>query len=1044
MSIFDPDILEVFIEESKEHLDTLEPDLLLLEKHPKDTETINRIFRAVHSIKGTSGFFGLTRIGDLGHYMESLMSLIRDHKLTVNKQMLDALLKGTDKLREMVDNPALSSEIDISKEMASLQPFIGEEEVEDIQNYNANINQKSAESLGFPPVLKDFNIVINSFKESLVSKQNIYVLKLYTQKDIAQQKMTPLGILTTIESLGTLLDSKIDYSDIDGLSADSLKKDISLCLLFSTIMQPDLIAGAFGIKHDQIEEINAEIIEKISQLQEDILPVEDLVKPNIESVETSTNNLVTEVQQTITEPDEKIDFNSDSAQSLGIETINPEATADQIEAVDEMINREGTPKKAEETIRVSIALLDDLMNLAGEMVLARNRLLRLGNKANSIAGIGSVVQNISLITSDLQEKVMHTRLQPIGSILVKFNRVVRDLGSKLNKEIHLDIEGEEVELDKSILESLSDPLNHIIRNCADHAIEPPEERMEKGKARQGNITISARHVGGQVHIIIKDDGKGIDPDQIREIAVKKGLLRQDKAQKLTDRQATLLIFEPGFSCSQTVSDVSGRGVGMDVVKTNIEKVGGNVELESIHGQGTTICLRLPLTLAIVPAMTIESGGQRYAVPQENLEEIVGLNQDRKVEWVRNTEVLRLRENLLPLVRLSEVLESENTKENPESKVNYHSKSFDGYILVLRLGENLFGLIVDKILEIEEIVVKPLSSYLQSTNCYSGATIMGDGQVAMIIDTAGIAQVANLDFQVNDDIIEDKNKNGDITEVQSVLLFKNGVEEQFAMELQMISRIERVNISDIEKFGDKEYINYQNSSLLVTRLEDNMPVSKPKIEKDYLYVIVPNLVSTPIGIIATEVVDTIKCKKALERNSIIGTGIMGTSVIDDKLTVFLNTYDLFEAAAPELYPKLNTEEVKNKRILLAEDTSFFRTVVSQYLSEFTDEVDIAVNGKEALEMIQKTPYDLLVTDIEMPIINGLELVRQVRQDPQRKDTTIIALTSHSSKYDVSEGYSAGVDHYEIKLDKDTLNETIRGVFKGTIKSKRTDLKIFERV
>ena len=1042
MSIFDPDILEVFIEESKEHLDTLEPDLLQLEKNPQDAETINRIFRAVHSIKGTSGFFGLTRIGDLGHYMESLMSLIRDQKLTVNKQMLDALLKGTDKLREMVDNPALSGEIDISKEMASLQPFIEEEG--DIQNPSTNINQKSAESIGLPSILQDFNIVIKSFRDSLESKQNVYVLKLYTQRDIAQQKLTPLGILTTIESLGTLLDSKIDYAEIDGLNEDSLKKDISLCLLFSTIMQPDLIAGSFGIKHEQIEEISTEIIEKISQLQEDILTQEDGEKVESEVVEKPTENLITSDKKTITEPQEDSEIKNLKTQNFGIETINPEPSAEEIEAVDAMISREGTPKKSEETIRVSIALLDDLMNLAGEMVLARNRLLRLSNKANSIAGIGSVVQNISLITSDLQEKVMHTRLQPIGSILGKFNRVVRDLGTKLDKEIHLDIEGEEVELDKSILESLSDPLNHIIRNCADHAIEPPEERLQKGKSKQGNIKISARHVGGQVHIIIKDDGRGIDPNQIRDIAVKKGLLRQDKAQKLTDRQATLLIFEPGFSCSQKVSDVSGRGVGMDVVKTNIEKVGGNVELESFHGKGTTICLRLPLTLAIVPAMTIESGGQRYAVPQENLEEIVGLNQDRKVEWVRNTMVLRLRENLLPLVRLSEVLESDNQKKDPALKVVSHSKSFDGYILVLRIGENLFGLIVDKILEIEEIVVKPLSSYLQSTNCYSGATIMGDGQVAMIIDTAGIAQVANLDFQVKDDIIEEKNKDLDISEIQSVLLFKNGDQEQFAMELQMISRIEKVSINDIEKFGNKEYINYRNSSLLLTRLEDNMPVSKPIIKKDHLYVIVPNLVSTPIGIIATEVVDTIKCKKALERKSIIGTGIMGSSVINDNLTVFLNVYDLFEAAAPELYPKLNTEEVKDKRILLAEDTSFFRTVVSQYLSEFTEEVDIAVNGQEALEMIQKAPYDLLVTDIEMPIINGLDLVRQVRRDPQRKDTPIIALTSHSSDYDVSEGYAAGVDHYEIKLDKDTLNETIRGVFKGTIKSKRTDLKIFETV
>ena len=431
------------------------------------------------------------------------------------------------------------------------------------------------------------------------------------------------------------------------------------------------------------------------------------------------------------------------------------------------------------------------MNLAGEMVLGRNQLLRTSEStAKNIPGMSGILQNISLVTSDLQEKVMRTRLQPVGVIFGKFTRIIRDMSHQLGKEIDLKLIGEEVELDKSILEMLSDPLTHLIRNCADHAIEPPAEREKAGKNRVGSVRLVARHVGGQVHIEVSDDGRGLNPEKLKRKAVEKGLLKVADAQQMNDRQAFNLIFLPGFSTAEKVTDVSGRGVGMDVVRTNIEKLGGSIDLDSELGHGAKICLRLPLTLAIIPAMIVGLHKRRFAVPQVNLEEIVRLNGQNRVETVRGASVMRLRGKLLPLVALDELLGSqEESKEAAGQKAPRHK----GYALVLKVNDNRFGLIVRELLDSEEIVVKPLSAYLKTCKCYTGATIMGDGKVAMILDTTGIASLANLQFS---DIEEESaalalKERNDSSETQSLLLFRNAGEETFAINLAMVARIEKI-------------------------------------------------------------------------------------------------------------------------------------------------------------------------------------------------------------------------------------------------------------
>lgn len=1035
MSLTDDEMLDVFVQESREHLESLEPDLLSLEENPGDSETINRIFRSVHSLKGTSGFFGLDKISKLAHVMENLMSLARDGELTLTPPMVDALLKGKDKLSEMVDDPQGSSDMDISADVALIEPFIGSGKTPDPVSIMDNSKSKTSSGAtpdlsSLPDSLKPFKLDPQAFKTALKNNQRVYVLKLNTNSDIKEKGRTPLDFFDEIGTLGDFLDSYTDLTPIQGLNS-ALNADLVFMFLFTAGMEPDLVAGCFDIAREKIIEIPKDAIETVARLGQVIegQPIEEK-KPSKKAI--SPKPTAPKPVETASSAPRKVAVTQPAAPKpvASAPRSSPPAAPSAEPARKNNLGQQLARKKAEETIRVPVSVLDDLMTLAGEMVLGRNQLLRLsGLSEDEIPGMNGVLQTINVVTSDLQEKVMQTRLQPIGTILGKFNRIIRDLGAKLGKEIDLEIQGQDVELDRSILEGISDPLTHLIRNCCDHAIEKPDDRERSGKPKRGVVKLIARHAGGQVHVEIIDDGRGIDPEILKKKALEKGLLTLEETDKMSDRQAQAIIFLPGFSSAEVVSDVSGRGVGMDVVKTNIEHLGGSVELDSTVGRGTRICLKLPLTLAIVPAMIIETAGQRFAVPQVNLEEVVSLDNNNKIENVRGSPVLRLRNKLLPLVSLREILKIEDAPKEETA-----GKPQDGYIMVLKCDQNQYGLIVEDLLNIEEIVVKPLSRYLQYVKCYSGATILGDGKVAVILDTTGIAELAALTF---DEIDKGQNKNAlasvragsmRVGEAQSLLIFRNSEKERLAVNLAMVARIEKVRASDIERVGRKEYIKYLGGSLRLLRLHDYMDIAQPESEPEFLYIIVPNLVSLPMGIIATEVVDAIESAAQLDEDGITGRGVLGSAIIEDHLTVFVDVYSVFEEADPEHYSKLNqqTQALENKRILFAEDTSFFRAVVSQYLKEYCENVDVAKHGEEAWEMLQKKDYDVLLTDIEMPFMDGFELTERVRADDRLKSMIVVALTSLSSDRHVQRGEAAGVDAYETKLDKERLRNTLERV------------------
>lgn len=1006
MSIQDAEVLAAFVEESREHLEASEADLLALEQNTDDQELINRIFRAVHSTKGGAGFFGLQKITKLSHTMENLMSKIRDGEEHATKDIIDMLLKGVDKLNAMVDDVENSESFDIEENLQALTAVLektggGAEQL--------TVQLPSEKTNGDDELASQFKVDEYIIRDAIKHGSFLYAVKVFTHKDIKEKGKNPLNYIETLESFGTFIESRIDISSVTDLG-DCLNEDIPFLFLFTTVLQPDLVSMGLEISEEQITNIPLDEYKEKYKVEEttEAEPKAEKSAPQAE-----------EKAETPTETPEA------KAETKLTESQKPKAPSSSEEKKAKKADRAVQQRhKTDETIRVPVSLLDDLMNLAGEMVLGRNQLLRMAETVSrQVNGLPSVLQNINLVTSELQEKVMQTRMQPIGGIFTKFSRIIRDMASKLNKEMKLETRGEDVELDKSIIELLSDPLTHIIRNSADHGIEMPDDRAAKGKPRCGTVRLSAFHEGGQVHIEIVDDGNGIDPEKVKAKAIEKAVISVEAAENLTEREALNLIFAPGFSTAEKVSDISGRGVGMDVVRTNIEHLSGNIDLESEIGKGSKITLRLPLTLAIIPSMIVGVGELRFAVPQVSLEELVKLNNDLKIEKVRDHDVMRLRGKLLPLIRLGELLRIRTEEEEEQQQ-----KSRKAYVLVLKSDKNHFGLVIDKLLDSEEIVVKPLSNFLKKCKCYSGSTIMGDGKLAMILDVAGCCQFAGLEFteidKVNQANEQLQNKEND-TETQSLLLFRSGQKEVFAINLELVRRIEKIPSADIQRVGEKEFLNLRDQTLRLVRLHNHLPVTKNEEEPENLYVIVPKLVQHPMGIIAEKVEDVVQSSVALDRKNLCCPGILGTAVIKDNLTIFVDIYGLFEMADPVNYKKAETniDHLNGKKVLLAEDTEFFRIVETQYLTRFGCDVDVVPDGNKAWEKIQTNKYDIIVTDLEMPVMNGFELLRRIKAQDEHKHLPVVALTSLTSERFINKGLSEGFNAYETKLNQEHLKETL---------------------
>ena len=677
-------------------------------------------------------------------------------------------------------------------------------------------------------------------------------------------------------------------------------------------------------------------------------------------------------------------------------------------------------------VRVNVALLDRLMNLAGELVLSRNQLLSavsLGVKD----GLENIASRVDQVTSELQETIMQTRMQPIGTIFSRFPRVVRDLSAKLGKECILEIEGNEVEVDKTIVEAMGDPLTHLVRNSVDHGIELPEQRTENGKNVVGTIRLRAFHQAGKVCIRIEDDGGGMDPARLRAKAIEKGLVTADQASMMTDGEALRLIFAPGFSTAAQVTDVSGRGVGMDVVRTNIEQLGGTVDIESDLKKGSAVHITLPLTLAIIPSMIIGCAGERYAIPQTSIAELVRVPEAElttKIGRVKGAEVLRLRGALLPLVRLDSALglrTAEEIAERPKS----------ANILVLETGQMRYGLLVDTLHDNEEIVVKPLGKHVKELGYLAGATILGDGYVALILDVVGIAMQCNLrniETAVKNAVSDEDAAQAD--EVHRLLLFANHPSEQFAIPMAMVARIERIKANEVRVVGNQNLLIYRGNSLPLLRVEESISAMPPEMNLENLFVIVFRIADREVGLIAPILRDIRDINMRMDGRTLREPGVPGATVVDGYTTRVLDLVEMARARHPDWFVSERMAEVikpeKMPTILLAEDSDFFRNHVQRTLESDGYKVVGAVDGQDAWDHLQTIfdDIDLIVTDIEMPRMNGLELAKAVRSLASTANLPIIALTSLASDDDRARGTLAGINEYQVKMDPARLMEAVR--------------------
>lgn len=684
---------------------------------------------------------------------------------------------------------------------------------------------------------------------------------------------------------------------------------------------------------------------------------------------------------------------------------------------------------ADSVVRVNVKLLDKIMNVVGELVLNRNQILQFANNEDA-SELTRLAQQLNIITTELQTDIMTTRMQPVGSVFSKFERIVRDLSRSQRKRIKLNISGKETELDKTLLEAIRDPLTHLVRNAIDHGIEAPAARESNGKKEEGTISIKAYHEGGQVTIEISDDGNGIDPEKILNKAISKGLVSAEKASSMSKRQILNMIFLPGFSTAEQVTNISGRGVGMDVVKSNIEKIGGSVDIHSVVGEGTSFKLKIPLTLAIVPALVVQSKEETFAIPQINLMELVRLEGEdsaEKIEKLHDSEFYRLRGELIPIFRLSEHLLLENEGE----ELQEGDKATN--IAILSAEGRVYGLIVDTILDTEEIVVKPLSRKLKDLSIYGGATIMGDGRVALIIDALGfLNHVDKGHGHKTEQHFNEQELTKSALETDEILLCSLGDRREYGVPLCLVSRLEEFDRNLVEWSGDQAIIRYRERPMPLLNLEKTMNLrGKSTLESDNpeknISCIVVFLRNALFGLCVEEIRDIAINESAVSSQNIDREGILGTVFINEKTVTVIDVHKVVDMQKIGHNYKSAKEVVRNRgRILLVDDSVLYQRIQSEHLKDIGYEVDVVSNGREALDRLNKGngKYDIVLTDIEMPEIDGWELVQKVRSlNSEKSKIPIIGLSGSMKSKDLDEGQRIGFNFMLDKMNQSSLDETV---------------------
>lgn len=774
------EIMLEFISEAREGLDGVESDLLALETTPDDAESIDAVFRTVHSIKGTAGLLGLGQIESVAHSGETLMTNIREGSRTCSTAVITALLDALDILRTELD---------------------------------------SVESTG----------------AEHPSDHAALCARLEALAEFATVDVNPVPVPPPVPT----------YPEpAEAPTAAETPADPAAADVFLEFLGPPPGAAA---------------------------PAPAPSVPDLAA----------------------------ALAALGAAAPAPKAAPAQKTAPAPKAEESGTPeptrrdRRSDAHVRVDVRVLDQLMNLVGELVLVRNRMLQATGSVQDSKLVQSS-QQLDLITTELQEGVMKTRMQTVGTVLTRLPRVVRDLCLGLGKDVAVEIEGQETELDRTVIEAIKDPLTHLVRNAVDHGVETPDERLRAGKPAQGTLSIRAFHEGGQVNIEIRDDGKGIDIDRVCDRALDRGIVTQAKLARMSPREIMDLIFQPGFSTAEAVTNVSGRGVGMDVVRTHIEKIGGTVEVSSTPGQGTSFLLRIPLTLAIIPTLLITTSGARYAVPQVSLVELVRVEaeqHDKMVADIGGVEVLRLRGQLLPLVHLDSIFGTPS--ERPVGAAMP--------VVVLQAGRTRFGLVVDEINDTEEIVVKPLGRMLKGLHPYAGATILGDGSVALILDVPELARTANLAEPPEEMTgpVDDGTEAGRTGPTCQLLTFFVG-EGRMALPLDQVARLEDIPASRVEWTAGRPVLQYRDDLLPLVFLGDALGI--PAAERgENLKLLVCRVPGGTVGLVVDRIADIVEQEvEVIRENPTAPRALPRTAVIEGRVTDLLDVPALLDLTAVPLF------------------------------------------------------------------------------------------------------------------------------------------------
>jgi two-component system chemotaxis sensor kinase CheA len=666
-------------------------------------------------------------------------------------------------------------------------------------------------------------------------------------------------------------------------------------------------------------------------------------------------------------------------------------------------------KVANQSIRVNVDTLEHLMTMVSELVLTRNQLLEISRR-NEDTEFKVPLQRLSNVTAELQEGVMKTRMQPIGNAWQKLPRIVRDLSGELGKQIELEMHGADTELDRQVLDLIKDPLTHMVRNSADHGLETPAERSAAGKPEQGTIRLSAYHEGGHIIICIADNGRGLNTERIKAKAVSSGLVSEAELEKMSEAQIHKFIFAPGFSTAAAITSVSGRGVGMDVVRTNIDQIGGTIDIKSVAGEGSSVTIKIPLTLAIVSALIVEAAGDRFAIPQLSVVELVRAraNSEHRIERIKDTAVLRLRNKLLPLIHLKKLLKiDDGSTIDPEN----------GFIVVTQVGNQTFGIVVDGVFHTEEIVVKPMSTKLRHIDMFSGNTILGDGAVIMIIDPNGIAKALGASGSSAHEMSEEHAaahaSSGE--QMTSLLVFRAGTNQPKAVPLALVTRLEELAADKIELSNGRYMVQYRDQLMPLVQMEG---VEVRSTGSQPILVFVDD--KRAMGLVVDEIVDIVEERLNIE---VAGShqGILGSAVIKGQATEVIDVGHFLPMAFADWFTRKEMKpSALAQSVLLVDDSAFFRNMLAPVLKAAGYRVRVAGGAQEGLAALRSgQSIDVVLTDIEMPEMNGFEFAETIRGDQHLNHVPIIGLSSLVSPAAIERGRQAGFHDYVAKFDRPGL-------------------------